>query len=299
MKDTPLRIALASCTKLPAWEVDDRPLEAALRARALDLHIVPWDDADTDWAGFDAVVLRTTWDYQERAAEFLAWLDRVGGETRLLNPLGVVRWNLDKRYLRQLEERGVPIAPTVWLEPGQAVDLGAVMDAEGWDRAFLKPVVGANARLTKRFTRAEVAEAAAWLAPVLAVEAMMLQPYLPAVETFGEVSAVCVDGRVGHGVRKVPAGGDYRVQDDWGATDEPFAFSESDLELVEHTLQAAAEALCRPEPLCYARVDLLKDEAGNWVLTELELIEPSLFLRHGPATADLLADSVVRRVRGG
>jgi glutathione synthase/RimK-type ligase-like ATP-grasp enzyme len=291
-----MRIALASCSKLPAWEVDDRPLEAALRARGVDLRVVPWD-ADVDWSGFDAVLLRTTWDYQDRAADFLAWLDRVGPQTTLLNPLDVVRWNLDKRYLRQLADRGVPVAPTVWLEPGQDVDLADILNEQGWTRAFLKPVVGANARLTRRFTPETVGAAQAWLAPVLATEGMMLQPYLPAVETFGEVSAVCVDGRVGHGVRKVPAAGDYRVQDDWGATDTPYAFSEADLALVEHTLQAAAEALGRPEPLCYARVDLLQDEDGNWVLTELELIEPSMFFRHGPETADRLADAVVRRIR--
>lgn len=291
-----MRIALASCNDLPDWEVDDRPLHATLRARGVDLHVLPWDAPDVAWHTFDAVLVRTTWDYQERPGAFLAWADRVG--PRLHNPAAVIRWNLDKRYLRALAAEGVPLAPTVWLERGEAVDLGAVLDARGWSTGFLKPVVGASARATHRFGREAAAAAAAWLAPVLAQEAMMLQPYLPAVEGFGEVSAICIEGEEAHWVRKVPVPGDYRVQDDHGASDEPFAPSDADRALAQRVLQAARRVLGLDAPLLYARVDLLRDAAGDWVVTELELVEPSLFFRHGAATADILADALLRRARG-
>jgi glutathione synthase/RimK-type ligase-like ATP-grasp enzyme len=288
-----VRIALASCNDLPDWEVDDAPLHDALRARGADLRVLPWDAPGVDWGGFDAVLVRTTWDYQARPAAFLAWADRVG--PRLHNPAAVIRWNLDKRYLRALAAEGVPLAPTVWLEPGDAVDLGAVLDARGWEAGFLKPVVGASARATHRFSRQEAAAAQSWLAPVLAREAMMLQPYLPAVEGFGEVSAICIEGEEAHWVRKVPVPGDYRVQDDHGASDEPFAPAVADRALARGVLAAARRVLGRDAPLLYARVDLLRDGAGAWVLTELELVEPSLFFRHGPGTAELLAGALLRR----
>lgn len=290
-----MRIALASCADLPDWEVDDRPLHAALRDRGADLHVLPWDAPAVRWADFDAVLVRTTWDYQERPAAFLAWADAVG--PRLQNPAGVLRWNLDKRYLRALAEEGVPVAPTVWLEPGQAADLGALLDGRGWSAGFLKPVVGASARATHRFVRGAAAAAQAWLTPVLAREAMMLQPYLSAVESFGEVSAICVQGRARHWVRKIPVPGDYRVQDDFGASDEPFAPSPGDEALAARVLDAAARVLGRSTPLLYARVDLLRGPDGAWVLTELELVEPSLFFRHAPGTAGILADALLRAAR--
>ncbi|MEC7946529.1 MAG: hypothetical protein VX265_03115 [Myxococcota bacterium] len=291
-----MRIALASCADLPDWEVDDRPLHAALRARGVALEVLPWDATGVDWGTFDAVLVRTTWDYQDRPAAFLAWAGTVG--PRLHNPASVIRWNLDKRYLRSLVARGVPVAPTVWLEPGASVDLGAVLDARGWRAGFLKPVIGASARATHRFSRGEAAAAQDWLTPVLAAEAMMLQPYLPAVEGFGEVSAICVEGEARHWVRKVPVPGDYRVQDDYGASDEPFLPTAEDEGLAARVLAAAGAELDLDGPLLYARVDLLRDAAGAWVVTELELVEPSLFLRHGPSTADILAEALMARAAG-
>lgn len=291
-----MRIALASCTGLPEWEVDDQPLHAALRHRGAVLEILPWDAPDVNWGVFDAVLVRTTWDYDTRPTAFLQWAGSVG--PRLHNPIDVIRWNLDKRYLRVLAREGVPVAPTQWLDPGDRIDLAAVLDQQGWSAGFLKPVVGASARATHRFPRTRAAEAQAWLAPVLAREAMMLQPYLPAVEVFGEVSAVCVEGRPAHWVRKIPVPGDYRVQDDHGASDEPYRPGPGDVALVESVLATAMRALGRERPLLYARVDLLRGPGDDWMLTELELIEPSLFFRHGPSTAERLADALLARARG-
>lgn len=290
-----MRIALASCAGLPDWEVDDQPLHAALRHRGAALEILPWDGVDVNWGAFDAVLVRTTWDYDTRPTAFLDWARSVG--PRLHNPLDVIRWNLDKRYLRALARAGVPVAPTQWLAPGDRIDLAAVLDQQGWSSGFLKPVVGASARATHRFPRTHAAEAQAWLEPVLAREAMMLQPYLPAVEVFGEVSAICVEGRPAHWVRKIPVPGDYRVQDDHGASDQPYRPAPGDVDLVESVLAAAMHALGHERPLLYSRVDLLRAPGGGWMLTELELIEPSLFFRHGPSTAGRLADALLARVR--
>lgn len=289
-----LRVGLATQADLPDWEVDDRFLRAALDARGIAHDQPVWTDPDVDWAGYDAVVPRTTWDYAWNPVAFGAWIDRVAGLTTLLNPPEVLRWSADKAYLRELAQAGVPIAPTVWLERGSAVDVGALMAERGWARGFLKPRVGQTARETLRFDASEAGlqAANAHCARLLPSEGLMLQPYLPAVETLGERSGVFFDGELAHGVRKIPVPGDYRVMDDFGATDEPCTLDPAALEVCRRALAAIPS----DRPLLYARVDLLQDHDDRPVLTELELVEPSLFFRHAPESAARLADALVRRL---
>lgn len=287
-----MRIALATCSDLPDWEVDDAPLHAALRARGVALEQPPWD-APVDWSAFDAVLIRTTWDYWHRRDAFVAWAESTAAQTRLLNPARVVAWNTDKRYLRPLGE-AVPLAPTVWLEQNQAVDLAALLTARGWPRGFIKPVVGASASDTLRFSADEAHTAQTHLDALLARQGAMVQPYLPRVETDGEFSAIFVDGQITHGVRKVPVPGDYRVQDDYGASDEPYTLSPAEAAAAQRVL-AAAESLLGVGTLLYARADFLWADDGTVFLNELELVEPSLFFRHGPGAAERLADALIRR----
>ncbi len=296
-------VALATWSGLPAWEVDDHHLHRALAAAGARCELPVWDDAAVDWRRFDAVLLRTTWDYQHRPAAFRAWIDRVAAVTRLFNAAPVVHWNTHKHYLRDLAAAGVPLAPTRWLARGERVDVEHVVRAAGWSEGFLKPCVGATARETLRFaaTAAGFAAARAHTARLLPHEDLMLQPFLAPVLTRGEWSAIAVDGVITHCVRKVPVPGDYRVQDDFGARDEPFAPAAAERALADRTIALA----CRPggpvpgasgAPLLYARADFLWDDAGDCVLTELELVEPSLFFRHAPAAAETLAAALLARL---
>lgn len=299
-----LRIALATRADLPSWEIDDRFLHAALDQLGVAYERPVWSDLAVDWSRYDAVVIRTTWDYQERIAEFLAWAERVGAQTRLLNPPAVVRWNTHKSYLRELEREGVPLAPSLWLARGVPVELGAALRERGWTRAFIKPLVGATARETLRF-RVDVADELAAAQRhvdrlVLAAdEDLVVQPYLDAVEREGELSGLFFAGRLSHGVRKVPVAGDYRVQDDFGAHDEPWTLDAGALALCERSFAALDRVLARlgvASPLLYARVDMLRTSEGALVLNELELVEPSLFLRHCPTAGLALARALVERV---
>ncbi len=276
-----MRIALVSCSTLPTWEVDDRPFQTALAAAGVEVLVPAWDDAEFDWSGVEAAILRTTWDYVPRHAEFAAWIRRVAGLTRLFNPAPLVLWNLDKRYLRELAARGAPLAPTEWIAPGATSDLAALIVGRGWRTAFLKPVIGASASGTLRFTTdaAGLATAARHLATTEAPAGFMLQPYLPRVESEGERSLIFFGGAYSHAVRKVPVRGDYRVQDDYGASDGPHTPTDAEREAARLALNAMPFA----EPPLYARVDLLSDESGRPVLVELEMVEPSLFFRHDPA----------------
>lgn len=297
-----MRLALATQRNLPEWEKDDRPLHEALRRRGMDVVLPAWDDPEVDWSSFDGCLIRTTWDYMNKADAYVAWAERVGAQIPLFNPAPVVRWSLDKRYLAQLEADGIPHAPTVWVAENERIDVGETMRGRGWGRGFLKPVVGCSAQGTLRFdtTAASLERAQRHLESATAGGlGMMLQPYLETVETEGEVSALFFDGQFSHGVRKVPVSGDYRVQDDYGASDEPYRFTDEELALAVRTREAAERRLGLDAPLLYARADFLRATNGSLSVTELELVEPSLFFRHDDGAADRLAGALLRRLRNG
>jgi hypothetical protein len=277
-----MRLALATCATVPSWEVDDRPFHADLAALGVDVTHAAWDDPSVDWSRFDRVLIRTTWDYQERRDAFVAWAERI--PVPLFNPAPIVRWNTHKSYLRDLESRGVPVIPTEWLATGSRPDIAALCRARDWRRAFLKPCVGATARETLRFDAGDP-RAQAHADRLLAREDLMLQPYLDRVETDGELSAIFIDGELTHAVRKIPVKGDYRVQDDWGAKDGPVDFP--DAALARRAVDAVGAKLL------YARADFLVAPDGLR-LTELELVEPSLFFRHARHAAMKLAAAITR-----
>ncbi|MEE9131039.1 MAG: hypothetical protein V3T84_13555 [Phycisphaerales bacterium] len=289
-----MHIALAKCTKLPNWEVDDRPLFEAFAERGVQISHPAWDDASIDWSVFDACLIRTTWDYQEKHETFIAWAEHVDQVTRLFNPVAIVRWNTHKTYLRDLAERGAPIAPTVWLDAGSTVDVKEIVNSQGWSRAFIKPFIGSTSRETLRFDADEqgLIAAQAHLDRLLPNEGVMIQPYLERVETEGELSAIFIDGEITHTVRKIPVPGDYRVQNDFGARDEPFEFEATELDQARQIVNLV------DGDLLYARVDFLRDDADRLCLSELEMVEPSLFFRHGRHAAGALAEAVCWRVDG-
>lgn len=285
-------------------EVDDAPLHRALSARGVVVEHPVWDDKTVDFSRFDAVLIRTTWDYQDKLPAFLSWVDRVGGVTQLFNPAPVVRWNTHKHYLRALEAEGVAIIPTVWLAQGERVDVASWVERNGWQEGFIKPCVGSTARETLRFARDAqgLPAAQAHVDRLLPSEDLMLQPFLASVTKRGEWSAIFVDGQITHCVRKIPVAGDYRVQDDFGARDEPYTPTPSERAAAEHAMSVVqrADSPCPGvggAPLLYGRADFLWADDGSCLLTELELVEPSLFFRHAPEASETLANALLRRVR--
>lgn len=268
---------------------EDLLVQQALEAQGLTCRRVDWADPNLDWSQPDLALFRTTWDYFDRFSEFDDWLNRVGGQTTFVNPLPLIRWNLDKHYLGNLARRGIPIPKTVYLERGTEVDLLAWLRESGWPELIIKPCVSGAARLTFRVNADNAPAVQAQLEPWLAQEAFMLQPFLPKVVEEGEVSIVVIDGEVTHAVRKVAKAGDFRVQDDFGGTVHPHTPTEA-----ERNLAVAAVAACEPSPL-YARVDMVRQQGDQWLLMELEMIEPELWFRREPAAAERLA-TCVRRI---
>jgi glutathione synthase/RimK-type ligase-like ATP-grasp enzyme len=268
-----VRIAIATCKHPPVHDDDLDFLLPALRRRGADAEAVVWNDPKADWSSFDLVLVSSTWDYDEDLDAFRAWARRTGKATQLQNPAATIEWNVDKRYLRELEEAGVPIVPTIWTEPGGEDEIERTVAELGWNDVVLKPVVDLGAR---RLVRVETEMVARLLRAIDAPA--MAQPFLPALQSEGELSLVYLGGELSHAVRKIPAPGDFRVQPQYGGSVEPVRPTAAAIELAEAALAAAPG-----EPL-YARADMIRDERGDLRLIELELIEPVLFLgRHADA----------------
>lgn len=273
-------MALATCSRLP-FEHDDTPaLLVALAALGVDASAQVWDDPAVDWASYDLVVVRSTWDYTWRREEFLAW---AGSVPDLANPAPVLRWNTDKRYLAELAAAGVPVVPTTFVAPGEDVEPPAY-------EHVVKPTVSAGARDTRRFPAGEdsSAHARALLADGRTV---MVQPYQGAVDEAGETAVLLFDGAHSHAARKgpvlVPTLSD---PDDVSIT--PAGATAAQLEVA----RAALAVVPWSEPLLYARVDLVPGPDGSPVLMELELTEPSLFLGTSPGAVERFAAAVRARV---
>ncbi|MDX6743038.1 hypothetical protein [Actinocorallia sp. A-T 12471] len=278
-----MRLAIATCAALPEGDEDTPALVAELAALGHRAEAVRWD-GPARWDDYDLVLVRSTWDYSTRLAEFLAWADSV---PRLENRAEVLRWNTDKRYLRDLGAAGVPVVPTLW-DP---------VELPEWPDYVIKPAVSAGARDTARWSAEEAAPAAEHLARLRAEgQTVMVQPYLDAVDTAGETALIFFDGEFSHAVRKAPiltagAGVQPMIADEKDAREQitPRAPSKAELALAAQILAAA------PKDLLYARIDLIPGPDGSPVLLELELTEPSLFLHHAPTATPHLAQALTRR----
>jgi glutathione synthase/RimK-type ligase-like ATP-grasp enzyme len=299
------RIALATCRD--AWRDDDDagPTLDALAAAGAEPSLQVWDDASVDWAAFDLVVVRSTWDYVPRRAEFVAWTDRVATVTTLANPASVIRWNTDKRYLGDLAADGVPVVPTTFVDarPGGADPMGAARAAlPPMGQYVVKPTVSAGAKDTVRYDEGDeaAARAAAHVAGLLAAgRDVMVQPYLGAVDTVGETGLVYLGGAFSHAFRKGAL-----LDLEGGSVDGLYAREEitprvpsaRELDLGRQVHDAAQRRL--DEPLLYARVDLLPGPDDAPVVLELELTEPSFFLATDPAAGDRFATACLDVLSG-
>jgi len=290
---------------------DCAPLVAALRARGVEAASLDWHDPDVDWASWDLAVIRSPWDYAQHGEEFEAWLGRTGDRTRVLNEPALIRWNMDKRYLRELEAAGIAVIPTGYhreiatvREALAAPDLAALEDPgrevpAAQDRAehvVLKPAVGAGSQRTGLFAREDPAALALAREILEAGGTVMLQPEVPELSEGREKAVYTLDGRFTHAVAKgalLARGGGLRG----GEYQEKPQRVEAEAEeraFAERVLAAVAEVTGLPTPL-YGRIDLVDSAEHGLVLLEAELFEPTYNLHLAPEVTELFADAILAR----
>jgi hypothetical protein len=281
-----MTIAFATCSWLPGGSDDVRDLIGALAPLGVEAEPVIWDGG-ADWSRYDLVVIRSTWDYTPRRDAYVAWAESL---PRVLNPAEVIRWNTDKRYLRDLADAGLPVVPTLW-DPDDI--------PSEWPEYVIKPAVSIGSGDTARWGPGEEEQARAHLRSLRdAGRTAMVQPYLTAVDTAGETALVFCDGEYSHAGRKARiltagAGVEGPVRNDRtrGRVSASTA-TPAELDVANRALAAVPGG----GTLLYARVDLIAGPDGSPLIIELELTEPNLYLHHGPGSAQRFAKAIAARL---
>ncbi len=267
--------------------LEDQLVVDALKRKGLRVFRTNWDNSKFDWSTTNYILFRTTWDYFDRYDEFKPWLEKVSQLTNLINPADLIKWNIDKFYLRDLEQKGIAIPPTIFIEKETPKSLSEIVGESDWDEFILKPAISGAARHTYRFLKDKISpeaiEAFNYLNPN---ERFLLQEYQSKITSKGEVAFMVFGGEFSHAILKKSKSGDFRVQDDFGGTVHHYQASAKEIDFVEKTI-----ATIEPTPI-YARVDVMWDNNNNLCLGELEMIEPELWFRYQPFSADRLAETI-------
>jgi glutathione synthase/RimK-type ligase-like ATP-grasp enzyme len=275
------RIAFVTWSGEPNLAADDELAADACGGQGMDVEARPWD-RPCDWSQYDAIVLRTTWNYHLVPALFTEWIERLeAANAPLWNPPAVLRWNMHKSYLLDLRAAGAAVPETIVVPKGARAVLSDILGGHGWAAAVVKPAISANAFQTTRATEADAARAQAAFEQAVAERDMLVQEFVPEIAS-GELSLMFIRGRFSHAVRKVPVAGEFRVQEACGGVVRP---EQPDGSTIERCKELLSHLPC---PTLYARVDGVPTRQG-FLVFEVEAIEPSLFLAHDPGAAARLA----------
>jgi glutathione synthase/RimK-type ligase-like ATP-grasp enzyme len=268
---------------------DDLILAAALERRATCVRPVVWTEAAPDSLACDLLLVRSVWDYHLRPQDFTRWIDEVSSTMPVLNPPEMIRWNMDKRYLREIERAGFRVPKTVFLDEGTHADLAEVMHSGGFGEAVVKPTISASAYETRRIKQA-TRQQNEWLNAMLTMRPMMVQEFIPEIQSSGEWSLIFAGMEFTHAAHKVPKTGDFRVQEEHGGFHKRGNPPKQALAMAQEILQRFA-----PEA-AYCRVDLVM-RGEHAILMELELIEPLLHFELAPEAAEVMAEKLTKAYR--
>jgi len=268
-----MNIALLSCEKFPELIPADQLLIPELAKFGITAKAAIWDDPTIDWTAFDYLIFRNTWDYYEKENAFNEWLDRIqklGIPT--LNALEIIRQNKHKFYLRDLEKQGIRILPTVFIDKTDSLNLGNQLP-QSWKKAVIKPAFSAGSYLTEVFAADDVGAVNEKYKSIAAQKELLLQQFMPEIQTLGETSLVFFNKKFSHAINKKPVAGDFRIQVQFGGQ---YTAIHPNTALI-----AQAERIVNtfPDPLLYARVDGIVID-NELHLMEIECIEPDLYFNY-------------------
>ena len=286
------RIGIVTGETAPNLTEDGRALQTELRNRGLSAEPVLWTDSTVEWDTFDAVLVRSCWEYHTQLDSFENWLDRVeSSDVVLLNSADTIRWNHHKFYLRDLEQRGVSILPTAWIERSTEIDLRTVLEYNGWQEVVVKPAVGTSSAGIWRTSHDEARNHQQRFEDLVSSSDVLVQQFAPEIDD-GERSLVFFEGSFSHATRQLPAPDDFRAHPNYGGSSEPYEPPREIVEQAAAVLEAAGEELgVNPINFPYARVDGI-ERGSEFLLMELELIEPYLSLDAGKDAVIAFADAI-------
>ena len=279
------KCAFLSLEERGDYVIDDEHAIDPLSELGWQVSTVSWRQTREPWSDFDLVVIRSTWDYWNDVPAFLYTLERIDRETLLANRLDLVRWNLAKTYMRDLQKEGIGIVPTLWVNTLQAGFLATFQSGLGSDEIVVKPVVGANGEDAFRVSKDDTLERQESIAARFLNRGCMIQPFMPNILSEGEYSLFFFAGSYSHAILKIPAESEFRSQEERGADIRSILPEKKLLLRASQVMDVIS-----PSPL-YARIDFVRDQ-DDFLVMELELIEPSLYLRMDPMAPARFAASI-------
>lgn len=270
--------------------LEDDLIIKAFKGYPIQLQRINWDNQQVNWNDLDVLIFRTTWDYFHRFHEFWAWLEKVKTQVKLINDFSLIQWNIHKFYLRSLNELGITIPPTLFIEKENDYSLDQWVQKSNWEKCILKPAISGSARHTYLLEGQPSKEVSAIYDRLKGEEDLLLQEYQPSIRTKGEASLMLYNGNYSHAILKRAKQGDFRVQDDFGGTVHDFQPTPEDIRFAE-----AVVAACPSLPV-YARVDIFWNEEGKTMLGEVELIEPEMWFRTDEKSATRFASAILEKL---
>lgn len=271
---------------LAGYSCYDHLLHDPLKAAGWQVEEISWRTKDVNWSAYDLVIIRSTWDYQNDPAAFLAVIKTIERQTLLKNNFATVKWNMDKRYLKDLQKKGIPIVPTLW-SADLKKPIPSFFNALDCQEIIIKPTISANAHATFRLDANSFAEQQTKLQAVFKDRPYMVQPFVKKIISEGEYSLFYFDGEFSHSIIKKPKEHDFRVQEEHGGRLRLIEVQKELLDFGKNIMATIAET-----PL-YARVDLVRLEDGSFALIELELIEPSLYFNMDPTAIGRFVSKII------
>lgn len=261
-------------------------LKSAFEAQGLKVDITYWDNPTYEWQETKSVLFRTIWDYFERFDEFWEWLEQVKTKTRLINSYELIKWNIDKHYLKDLSSWGIKTVPTYFADKGCNMKLHEIAKRNQWKDLVIKPAISASAFKTYKILANEIQANEKLFNSLVQERNMLVQPYFETITQLGEASLMVFDGKFTHAILKKAQPGDFRVQDDFGGTVHNYIPTKAEINFAEKVFET-----CKTKPV-YGRVDIVWDNDKNFYLSELEIIEPELWIRNYPKCAERIAEAV-------
>ena len=261
-------------------------LKNALEKQGYSVVRTYWDNLDFDWSQTKVVVIRTVWDYFERFEEFNAWMERTSKVSQLINPLRLQQWNSHKFYLQDLEKKGVRIVETEFVKRNSETTLKEISKKRQWGKMVMKPAISAGAYHTYKISDFNLNSHETLFQDLLKTHDLLVQEFQETIITHGEASLMVFNGKYTHAILKKAKEGDFRVQDDFGGTVHSYEPSPEEIEFAELT-----NSLC-PESSAFGRVDIIWDSKGQCYLTEVEFLDPEIWLRNAPNTASEIAKGI-------
>ena len=277
--------------KKPDWYTqqvldEDRLLTTALEENGLKVCKKDWADNKFDWTTTKYAIFRTTWDYFDRFDEFFNWLENTKTKTTFINSAEIINWNIDKHYLKDLSNKGINIAPTIFVKNSNKITLAELFKKTKWEQAVIKPSISGAARYTYRINPSNCNLKEDIFSKLIKSKCILFQQFLNEITETGEISLIFFAGRYTHAVKKFAKKGDFRIQDDHGGRVEKYNATNKEITFAENCIKEI------PFDPIYARVDIVYDNKYQLSLSELELIEPELWFRYYPKSANILADEI-------